>query len=197
MNWSGVFPVEAATNAAHTDHIFFGLLAISGAVIALVLALIIGFSVRYRKGSKANRADMPEVMSREFEIGWTVATLFVFAVRLLVGGLGAAAAFLTRRRRHGDPRRRQAVDVEGAASRTACARSTRCTCPSGVPVRLVMTSQDVIHSFYVPAFRIKQDVLPGRYTADLVQGDQARRLPPVLRRILRHRPLRACSARSP
>ncbi len=37
--------------------------------------------------------------------------------------------------------------------------------PLGVPVRLEMTSQDVIHSFGVPAFRIKQDVLPGRYTA--------------------------------
>jgi cytochrome c oxidase subunit 2 len=36
--------------------------------------------------------------------------------------------------------------------------------PVGKDVRLVMTSQDVIHSFYVPAFRIKQDVLPGRYT---------------------------------
>jgi len=36
--------------------------------------------------------------------------------------------------------------------------------PLGEPVRLVMTSQDVIHSFYVPAFRLKQDVVPGRYT---------------------------------
>jgi cytochrome c oxidase subunit 2 len=36
--------------------------------------------------------------------------------------------------------------------------------PVGKPVKLVMTSQDVIHSFYVPAFRIKQDVLPGRYS---------------------------------
>jgi len=37
--------------------------------------------------------------------------------------------------------------------------------PLGVPVRLIMTSQDVIHSFYVPDFRVKQDVVPGRYTA--------------------------------
>jgi cytochrome c oxidase subunit 2 len=36
--------------------------------------------------------------------------------------------------------------------------------PVGKPVKLIMTSQDVIHSFYIPAFRIKQDVLPGRYT---------------------------------
>ena len=45
------------------------------------------------------------------------------------------------------------------------ARSTSCTCPVGRPVRLTMTSQDVIHSFYIPAFRIKQDVVPGRYTS--------------------------------
>jgi cytochrome c oxidase subunit II len=36
--------------------------------------------------------------------------------------------------------------------------------PVGRDVKLIMTSQDVIHSFYIPAFRIKQDVLPGRYT---------------------------------
>src|SRR3569833_3024469 len=38
--------------------------------------------------------------------------------------------------------------------------------PAGRPVRLLMTSADVIHSFYVPAFRVKQDVLPGRYTTE-------------------------------
>ena len=37
------------------------------------------------------------------------------------------------------------------------------TVPIGRPVKLIMTSRDVIHSFYVPAFRLKQDVLPGRY----------------------------------
>ena len=68
-----------------------------------------------------------------------------------------------------DPRRRQAVDVEDPASRRRSARSTSCTSRSGEPVRLVMTSQDVIHSFFIPAFRIKQDVLPGRYDDDVVQ----------------------------
>jgi cytochrome c oxidase subunit 2 len=36
--------------------------------------------------------------------------------------------------------------------------------PVNQPVKLIMTSQDVIHSFYIPAFRVKKDVLPGRYT---------------------------------
>lgn len=42
--------------------------------------------------------------------------------------------------------------------------------PAGKPVRLLMTSRDVIHSFYVPDFRIKQDVLPGRYTQTWFQA---------------------------
>lgn len=43
--------------------------------------------------------------------------------------------------------------------------------PQGQPVKLVMTSRDVIHSFYVPAFRIKQDVVPGRYIVTWFQSD--------------------------
>ena len=44
--------------------------------------------------------------------------------------------------------------------------------PVGQPVRLEMTSQDVIHSFYIPACRIKQDLLPGRKTTPLVHANQ-------------------------
>ena len=46
--------------------------------------------------------------------------------------------------------------------------------PRGTPVQLVMTSQDVIHSFFVPAFRVKQDVLPGRYTMLWFTADAGR-----------------------
>ena len=58
--------------------------------------------------------------------------------------------------------------------------------PVGRPVKLIMTSEDVIHDFFVPAFRVKADVLPGRYTQHLVPADQAGTLSPVLRRVLRH-----------
>ena len=57
--------------------------------------------------------------------------------------------------------------------------------PVGRPVRLTMTSQDVIHSFYIPAFRVKQDVIPGRYTSLWFEADEAGHVPPVLRRVLR------------
>src|SRR5262249_14168412 len=47
--------------------------------------------------------------------------------------------------------------------------------PVGRPVRLIMTSEDVIHSFFVPEFRIKQDVLPGRYTSLWFEAKKADR----------------------
>ena len=87
-----------------------------------------------------------------------------------------------------DLRRGQAVDVVPAASRGASARSTSCTSRWARPVKLTMTSQDVIHSFFVPAFRIKQDVLPGRYTSLWFQPTKVGQVPPVLRRVLRHEP---------
>ena len=59
----------------------------------------------------------------------------------------------------------------------AGARSTSCTCRSVEPVKLTMASQDVIHSLYMPALRLKQDVLPGRYTTHVVQRRQAGHLP--------------------
>jgi cytochrome c oxidase subunit 2 len=49
--------------------------------------------------------------------------------------------------------------------------------PAGRPVRLLMTSQDVIHSFYVPAFRVKMDVLPGRYTETWFEASRPGRFP--------------------
>jgi cytochrome c oxidase subunit II len=47
--------------------------------------------------------------------------------------------------------------------------------PVGRPVKLIMTSQDVIHSFFIPAFRTKQDVVPGRYTNEWFQATRAGR----------------------
>jgi cytochrome c oxidase subunit 2 len=51
------------------------------------------------------------------------------------------------------------------------------TVPIGKPIKLAMTSRDVIHSFYVPSFRVKQDVLPGRYTTVWFEATQAGTFP--------------------
>ena len=62
--------------------------------------------------------------------------------------------------------------------------------PVGQPIKLIMTSQDVIHSFYIPAFRVKQDVLPGRYTQMWFEPTKAGVVSSVLCRVLRYAALR-------
>ena len=58
--------------------------------------------------------------------------------------------------------------------------------PVGRAVKLIMTSEDVIHDFFVPAFRVKADVVPGRYTQLWFEATKPGTLSPLLRRVLRH-----------
>ncbi|WP_143273251.1 cytochrome c oxidase subunit II [Bradyrhizobium canariense] len=154
---------EASTQAARVDGIFAILVVVSALTLALVFGLLVTFAIRYRRGSKAKRGRLPEIVNREFEVSWTAATLFLFAFLFWwaasadVGALTAPA---------------NALEVHVLAKqwmwKTQHSNGAReineLHVPIGKPVRLVMTSQDVIHSFFVPAFRIKQDVLPGRNT---------------------------------
>jgi cytochrome c oxidase subunit 2 len=163
MNWlERLTPVEASSEAAHTDAIFWGLMALAIAIILLVVGLIVGFSIRYRRGSNAPRGPLPDLMAREVEVGWTVATLML---ALFIFWWAASAQF----RQLIPPK--DALEIHVVAKQwmwktqhpSGAREINALHAPIGVPVKLVMTSQDVIHSFYVPAFRMKQDLIPGRY----------------------------------
>ena len=164
-----MIPVEASTIAPEIDHLYLMLLLLGGGVMLLVGLVVFVFAVRYRRGSNAKRGPLPEWISREVEIGWTVATLFVFLFLFWF----AAAAELPQFEL---PKKAMTIHVVAKqwmwkVEHPSGAREIDAlTVPTGVPVVLVMTSQDVIHSFFVPAFRIKQDVLPGRYTTTWFQA---------------------------
>ena len=74
-------------------------------------------------------------------------------------------------------------------TRTGTTRSRPLYVPAGRPVKLIMTSRDVIHSFYVPDFRVKQDVIPGRYTTAWFTVERAGHASDPVRGVLRRRPL--------
>ena len=57
-----------------------------------------------------------------------------------------------------------------SSTSTARARSTSCTCPMGRPVKVTFTSEDVLHTLYIPAFRVKADAIPGPLQLDLVHA---------------------------
>lgn len=157
------FPTEASLHAIRVDTLYFTLVAVSGIIILIVFGLILVFSLRYRAGSDVTRARLPAIFSREMEIGWTLATLLSF-----VGIFAWASA--VRIEDYNPPA--NALNIRVVAKQwmwkfehPGGAREIDVLhVPLGVPVRLSMTSQDVIHSFFVPAFRRKQDVLPDRIT---------------------------------
>ncbi|HZD91947.1 MAG TPA: cytochrome c oxidase subunit II [Pseudolabrys sp.] len=162
MNISA-YTAEASRYAGRVDTIFYSLSAVSILIVILVFGLVIGFSVRYRRGSKAPREPLPMMTRHEVEIGWTVATVFLF---LFIFGWAATAQLTALQ----PPK--HALHMHVLAKQwmwkiqqpNGLIEFNEAHVPEGKEVVLSMTSQDVIHDFWVPALRIKQDVLPGQYT---------------------------------
>jgi len=130
-------------------------------VAVALLVLVVVFSLKYRRGRRVDRTPPREM--KGIEIAWTVTPLLVF-----FGVFGwAARDYVTM----ADPPA-NALPVSVVARqwmwklqhRNGRREINELHVPQGEPVVLTMTSQDVIHSFFVPAFRLKQDVVPGRYT---------------------------------
>ncbi|MCB9785375.1 MAG: cytochrome c oxidase subunit II [Deltaproteobacteria bacterium] len=155
-------PPAASTGAESVDTLMLGAMALVVFFSVLIFALVVGFSVRYRAGSDAPREDPPRGNMR-MEVGWLVGVALLGVV-LWAGG---AVVFVTEGRPPQD-----AVTIAVVAKQwmwkaqhdNGRREINRIHVPAGQPVVLRMVSEDVIHSLFVPAFRLKQDVLPGRYT---------------------------------
>jgi cytochrome c oxidase subunit 2 len=156
-----LWPQQASTMAGNVDALFIFLLIVSGLMTLLIFTAIIYFAARYRH-RKGVLADQIEG-SIPLELTWTIIPFGVFLVIFI---WGAAVYFKSRT----PPR--DATEVYVVAKqwmwKLEHAEGQReineLHVPVGRDVELIMTSQDVIHSFFVPAFRMKQDVVPGRYT---------------------------------
>jgi cytochrome c oxidase subunit II len=162
VNGLQFWPQTASPFASELNHLFAALLAVSAMVLGLVFGLIIYFGTKYRNGSAADRTDEHR-KSWRWEVSWTTATLLMFLALFVWGGNLYA-------RLYNPPPNALDIYVIGkqwmwkVQHPEGQAEIDELHVPVGRPVRLVMTSQDVIHSFFVPAFRVKQDVLPGRDT---------------------------------
>jgi cytochrome c oxidase subunit 2 len=145
------------------DHLFYALVGISTVIALLVFGLVAVFSVRYRRGSSAKRGQLPDLVRHEMEIGWTAATAFLFLFIFWWAAASQLSALTPPK---------HALDIHVIAKQwmwkvqqpNGVREINEIHAPIRTPVRLIMTSQDVIHSLFLPALRIKQDVLPGRYT---------------------------------
>jgi cytochrome c oxidase subunit 2 len=153
--------------AGNVDALFIFLLILSGLMTLLIFTALAYFAARYRhrKGVLAEQIEG----SIPLELTWSIIPLGVFMV---IFAWGAVVYFQQR------TPARDATEVYVVAKqwmwKLEHAEGQReinsLHVPVGRNVKLIMTSQDVIHSFFVPEFRIKQDVLPGRYTVAWFQA---------------------------
>jgi cytochrome c oxidase subunit 2 len=156
-----LWPARASTNAGNVDALYIFLVLLAGFMCVAIFTMIVVFAMRYRQ-RRGQQAEQIEG-SVALEVTWSVVPLAIFMVIFL---WGAIIYFQERT----PPRGADEVYVVAKQwmwkleHEQGQREINELHIPVGRDVKLIMTSQDVIHSFYIPAFRIKQDVLPGRYT---------------------------------
>lgn len=156
-----LFPEQASTAAAKVDALYLGLVALTLFFGVLIAALLVYFAVRFREG--VHRHGEVPAPHPWLEAVWIVIPL---GVVLGIFAWGFQVFAYLRRAPEGALEisvvgRQWMWKVQHPEGRREI---NELHVPVGRPVLLRMISQDVIHSFFIPAFRVKQDVLPGRYT---------------------------------
>lgn len=149
--------------AGKVDAVYFFLVAVSLFFFFLICSLITFFAIRYRKRSDEDR-PVAVHGSLSLELLWTIVP---FCLSMVMFGWGAVLYFDL----YSPPADSMNIYVVGKQWMWKLQHPegnreiNELHVPVDTNVRLIMTSEDVIHSFYIPAFRIKMDVLPGRYTS--------------------------------
>jgi cytochrome c oxidase subunit 2 len=162
--WSGtpLFPASASTLAPRVDALYFFLVGLTLFFSLLIAGLIVYYAIRFRRRS-------PDAIGARIEGGlvleitWSVIPLFIV---MGIFAWGASVFFAMAR----PPDDTLNVYVVGKQwmwkfqHLSGQREINELHVPVGRPVKLIMTSEDVIHDVFVPAFRVKADVIPGRYT---------------------------------
>src|SRR6266705_191715 len=163
MQGIAIQPEQASTIARSVDHLYYFVTAITLFFTFVIFLTIFYFMLKYRRRSPEERPKAIEG-SLPLEILWTAIRTLIVAVIFVWGSslyfqnaeppAGAMEIVVT-----GIQWMWKVEQAEGQRE------INELHVPLGRPVKLTMTSEDVIHDFFVPAFRVKKDVLPGRYTS--------------------------------
>jgi cytochrome c oxidase subunit II len=157
-----LFPEQASNFASEVDHLYYFFVAVTAFFsIGIFLAIFI-FAVKYRRRS-ANEIPVTTHTGMLLEVLWSV---IPFGLTMIMFGWGASIFFKESR----PPDNAAPMYVVGKQWMWKIQHPegqreiNELHVPVGRPIKMTMTSEDVIHSFYIPAFRTKQDVVPGRYS---------------------------------
>jgi cytochrome c oxidase subunit 2 len=158
-----LFPAQASSLAGEVDNLYFGVLAITAFFALLVAVLVIAFAVKYRDPT-GTRIGPPITGSIPLELAWTIIP-FLISMGIFVW---ATLVFF-----HLIRPPDQTLEIYSTGKRwmwrfqhlEGQSEINELHVPRGRAVKVTFTSEDVLHSLYFPAFRVKADAIPGRYSA--------------------------------
>ncbi len=155
-------PEQASSKAGEVDTVFYIIYWLSVFFFAIIVGLMTWFVIRYRRRRADQAAEEAPNHNLALEVIWTAIPVIV-SIALFVVGFKSFMNIAT------PPRNAYEISVIGQKWNWFFTYpngyvSDELHVPVDTPVQLVMTSEDVIHSLWVPAFRVKKDVVPGRYT---------------------------------
>jgi cytochrome c oxidase subunit 2 len=158
-----LFPEQASSLAAEVDNLYFFVTAVTAFFALLVVVLVVIFAIKYRDPT-GQRVGAPITGSIPLELGWSIVPFFVsmaiFAWATIVFFHLVRAPDQTLEIYSTGKRwmwRFQHIDGQSEINELHV--------PLGRPVKVIFTSEDVLHSLYIPAFRVKADAIPGRYSS--------------------------------
>jgi cytochrome c oxidase subunit 2 len=154
------FPEQASVQAAQVDGIYFFLVAVTAFFSLLIAGLVVVFAIKFRRRHE-DEVGVAIHGSLALELLWTIIPFMITMVMFVWGAkvfydiyrppAGAMEVFIV-----GKQWMWKAQHMDGNRE------INELHVPVGRPVKLTMGSEDVLHSFYIPAFRVKADVIPGR-----------------------------------
>jgi cytochrome c oxidase subunit 2 len=157
-----LLPVQASTTASSYDFLFNFITYVGVFFFVLITVVTVAFIVRYRRRREDEEVNEAAHHNLPLELAWSIIPGFLLVYMFYRGFVGYME---------------QTTPPDGAYNIQVIGQKwnwsfrypngyedQHLTVPVDTPIVLTMTSKDVIHSFYVPAFRAKMDVVPGRYS---------------------------------
>lgn len=170
LSQSVYLPPKASTVAPEVDGLFNAILFITAFFCLLIFTLMLVFAIKYRhRAGDANTARAP-VHSTALELTWTIIPIIIVLTIFYYGFKGYLNMAVV-------PPNAYEINVDSYTWGWSFGypnglTTTELHVPKDRPIRLILTSRDVIHSFYIPAFRLQKMTVPGRYNRFWFQATQ-------------------------
>jgi len=158
-----LFPEQASSLAPEIDNLYFGVLAITSFFALVVVIFVVYFAVKYRDYT-GDKVGAPVTGSMPLELGWSLIPFFIS-----MGMFVWASIVFFHIIRAPD----QTLEIYSTGKQwmwrfqhiDGQREINELHVPVGRPVKVIFTSEDVLHDLFIPAFRVKADAIPGRYSA--------------------------------